>query len=252
MHTFGMAIGFCVFLLDGLLVLRGAWSRVFRQFPLLYSYIVYSFCVILALYLLYWLDPKLYPSVYWICYLVGILVEFTVLVEISDQIFRPFPALRTLGRALTILISVGLGLFYMLPTILSSVHSSLTLLDFSLRAAVTKAIILVVLFYVARHYNSYLGKNVGGLMLGFSVYVALNIALMASAKFFGSAIYAHTLWVMEPLSAALCVSIWTISLWNVSPLPVTGTRSTATERESESVALELIRFNRELSKILHK
>jgi hypothetical protein len=201
---------------------------------------------------MYWLNPLLYPSVYWVCYLIGILAEFTVLVEISDQIFRPFPALRTLGRALTILISVSLGLVYMLPTILSSVRRSLTLLDFSLRASVTKAIILVVLFYLARHFDSYLGKNVGGLMLGFSIYVALNIALMASAKVFGSAIYAHTLWVMEPVASALCVLVWTISLWNVAPLPVMGTVSTATGRDSESVALELVRFNSELSKILHK
>jgi len=247
-----MTIGFCAFLLNGLLIFRGGRSRLFRQFPLLYSYIVYSFCVVLGLYLLYWLDRPMYPSAYWVCYLVGILVEFTVLVEISDQIFRLFPALRALGRALTIVISVGLGLIYVLPTILSPVRKSVTLLDFTLRASVTKTVILIVLFCVARHYDSHLGRNVGGLMLGFSVYVAINIAIMASAEFFGSAVYAHTLWVMEPLATALCVSVWIISLWNVSPLPVMGTVSTAAGSDSESVALELVRFNSELSKILNK
>ncbi len=53
------------------------------------------------MYLIYWLYPQVYPSAYWIYYLVSILVEFTVLVEISDQIFQPFPAIRNLGRALT-------------------------------------------------------------------------------------------------------------------------------------------------------
>ena len=58
-----------------------------------------SSAAVLGMYLIYWLDPQVYPSAYWIYYLVSILVEFTVLVEISDQIFRPFPAIRNLGRA---------------------------------------------------------------------------------------------------------------------------------------------------------
>src|SRR5208282_6653836 len=82
MHILGMAISFCGFLLEGLIILRGMRSRVFRVFPLLYSYIIYTFCGCLAMYLIYWLDPQMYPSVYWIYFLIGILAEFMVLVEI--------------------------------------------------------------------------------------------------------------------------------------------------------------------------
>ena len=120
MHILGIAIGFCVFVLEGLLILRGAGSRAFRLFPLFYSYIIYCFCGFPGMYLIYWFEPQAYPSAYWIYYLVSILVEFTVLVEISDHIFQPFLAIRNLGRALTILISAGLGLIYILPTILWS------------------------------------------------------------------------------------------------------------------------------------
>ena len=89
MHILGMVISFCVFLLEGLLILRGARTRLFRVFPLFYSYVVYCFCGFIGMYLIYWFDPQVYPSAYWIYYLVSILVEFTVLVEISDQLFNP-------------------------------------------------------------------------------------------------------------------------------------------------------------------
>jgi hypothetical protein len=213
---------------------------------------IYVLCGFIGMYLIYWLDRKLYPSAYWIYYLVSILVEFTVLVEISDQIFRPFPAIRNLGRALTVLISAGLGLLYILPAILWSASRSPALLDFALRGFVTKAIILAVLFYVARHYGSPLGRNVGGLMLGFSILVAINITIMACAKAFGSALFAPVLWVMAPVASTLCVLVWTISLWELAPMPNMRTISTVTERDSEAVALELTRFNSELSKILHR
>jgi hypothetical protein len=252
MHILGMAISFCVFLLEALLILRGAGTRVFRVFPLFYSYIIYCFCGFLAMCLIYWLDPQVYPSAYWIFYLVSILVQFAVLVEISDQIFQPFPAIRHLGRALTIVISAALGLIYMLPVVLWSSGRRPALLGFALRASVIKVIILVVLFYVARHYGSQLGRNVGGLMLGLSIYVAINVAIMASAKAFNPVLFGPILWFMAPLASALCLLVWNLALWEVAPMPSLHTISTATGGDSEAVALELTRFNSELSKLLHK
>ncbi len=184
--------------------------------------------------------------------MVCILVEFAVLVEISDQIFRPFPAVRNLGRALTIAISIALGLAYILPAILGSTHRRPALLDFALRASVTKAIILVVLFYMARHYGSALGRNVAGLMIGFAVYLAMDIATNAVGRAFDPGLSAKVLWVMPPLASMLCVLVWTISLWELAPIPSVYATSTSTGRDAEAVALELTRFNSELSKFLHK
>jgi len=251
MHYLGIVISFCVFFLGALLLLRGAVGKLIRLYPLFYSYIIYNLLSFVGIYLIYWLRPQVYASAYWINYLVSILVEFTVLVEISDQIFRPFPAIRNLGRALTVLISLGLGIFYILPTILGSSSRSRALLGFALRASVTKAIILAVLFYVAHYYASPLGKNVRGLMLGFSIYVAMNIAIMATARAFGSALFAQVLWAMLPLASMLCVLVWTLSLWELAPMPL-RTISTDGRTDSETVALELNRFNSELSRLLHK
>jgi len=252
MQTLGLVISFCAFLLDGLLVLRGARTRVFRRFPLFYSYIVYAFCGSLGMYFIYWLYPREYSSACWIYFLISILAEFIILVEISDQIFRPFPAIRNLGRALTVLVSAVFGLFYVLPTILDSTGRSRAVAGFALRTFVTKAIILVVLFYVARHYDSQLGRNVGGIMLGFSIYVAIHVAMMGTAQAFGSVLFAHIIWFMAPLAFAMCALVWTISLWELSPMPEMRAVSMATGGDSRTVALELTRFNSELSKIIHK
>jgi hypothetical protein len=221
-------------------------------FPLFYSYVTYSFAATLALYGIFWFAPGTYAHAFWINYLINALAEFAVLIEISDSIFKPFIVIRNLGRAITLLISVGLGVVYILPTILWSPRRSIALLDFALRASVTKAIILAVLFYVAQHYGSQLGKNVRGLMLGFSIYVAMNVAIMASAKAFGSMLFARLFWVMVPLAFALCLLVWTISLWEVAPLPSVRTNLTGAGGDSEAVAVELTRFDGELSKLLHR
>jgi hypothetical protein len=252
MHTLGLTVSVCVFLLESVIVVRGAAAKVCKVYPLFYSYVIYCLCGFVGMYLVYWLDRGVYSSAYWIYYLVSILAEFMVLAEISDQIFKPFPAIRNLGRALTALISAVFGLLYILPTILGSVSRSRALIDFTLRASVTKAIILVVLFYVARHYGSQLGKHVGGLMLGFSIYVAMNIAVMASAKAFGAALFSSMLWVMGPLAAGFSLLVWTVALWDLSPVPALQTVATATRRDSQAVAIELARYDNELSKLFHK
>jgi hypothetical protein len=252
MHILGKAIGICALLLEGLIILRGVRKGGFRLFPLFYSYIIYMFCANLGMYLTYWLYPRVYPSAWWFNYLISIIVEFSVLVEISDHIFRPFPAIRSLGRVLTVMVFTSLGLIYILPTILGSPSRSDALFSFTLRASITKAIILALLFYLARHYDCPMGKNVSGIMLGFSVFVALNVVIMASAQAFGPALFAQILWFMEPLAFALCLLVWTVSLWRLAPVPSLSAISPSAGRDAESVALELNRFNSELSKFLHK
>lgn len=249
MHIIGFIISLCGFLLEAAIVIRCALNKVFRSFPLFYSYITYATATTVVLYAVYWFDVKTYASAFWINYLINLLAEFAVLVEISDHIFKPFVAIRSLGRALTLIITAILGVIYISPTIFASEGRREALLDFAMRASVVKAVILIALFMAARRYRSELGKNVGGLMLGFSIYLALTIANLSVAQVVNPAAAAALLWILEPLATALCLLVWTISLWQLAPVTVRGR---ADGRDSESVALQLARFNSELSKILHK
>jgi hypothetical protein len=251
MQILGMAISACGFLLLSTVLIRGVACRCIKRYPLFYSYLIYVFCGTILMYLVYWLDRQAYPSVYWLYFLITILAEFSVLIEISDHAFQDLRAVRQLGCGLTIVISVVFALFYMLPIILWSSGRRSALLGFALRASVTKAVILAVLFIAARRFGSKLDKNLGGLMLGFSIYVAVNIANLAAANAFQPTVYGGIYWMMTPLAFTLGLLVWTVALWEHSPVPI-ASLSPVAGRDSESVALELTRFNNELSRLLHK
>jgi hypothetical protein len=140
----------------------------------------------------------------------------------------------------------------MLPAILGPVSRSVALLNFSVRASIAKAAILIVLFYVARHFGSELGRNLSGLMLGFSVYLGVSIANLGIAKASSQAIYGKWFWSITPLASFLCILVWTVALWEFAPVADKRGTLTPDGRDSEAVALELARFNDELSKFLHK
>jgi hypothetical protein len=251
MRAVGLALSLCALLVDGTLISRGIRGRFAKFFPLFYAYLIYDFTTTAGVYLVYWIAPSIHATVYWFCYVLSIVVEFAVLVEISDHTFRRFPALRSMGRALAIVISGALGLSYVLPAILHSPRMGKALVDFALRTSLTKAVILVVLFLAVRHFGVRLGRNVAGLMLGFSIYLAVNIANFAIYERVGEP-YDPILWVASPIAYLFCVVVWTVALWRFAPSDVGRSQPPTLGSNSENVGFVLVRFNNTLSRFLHK
>jgi len=252
MNYFGVVSYLSTVALELLLLWRASRCRLLARYPFFYSYVVYCLCFESVTFALYRIRPSVYSSAYWLCFLLSILVEFVVLVEISDHIFQPFPAIRNLGRGLTILISVSFALSYILPAMLRPHGTSSALLDFALRASVTKAVILAILLFTTSHFGLKLGRNVAGLMMGFAVLLGINVANFAAAQSFGRALYARFLWVVSPIANTLCLLVWTVALWKFAPMPRTGAMPLSGGENSETLALELGRFNNTLLKFLHK
>jgi len=254
MHSLGIFVGLVNLALLAVLLWRASQSGWLANLPFLNTYLMYVLLGSTAGFVVYWAWPGAHASVYWFYFVLSILVEFAVLLEISDHIFQPFPAIRNLGRSLTILLSLALGLTYILPAIIWSESMRSALLDFALRASLTKAIILLVLFFAARHFGIELGRSVAGLMLGFSIYIGVNVANFACVERFGNE-YASILWVMSPIAYTLCLLVWIAALWEFAPMPRKDRKDSvahAAGADSENLAIELARFNNALSRFLNK
>ena len=251
METLGWSISIVGLVLTALVFWRGRYLRIIGRFPLFYSYLGYGFVGTGAMYLIFWFRRGSYPYAYWLYFLLSIIVEFAVLVEVSDHLFEPFPAIRQLGRFLTLIISIGLGLVYVLPTILYSNGRHSALLGFALRASLTKVAIIVGLLFTAHRYGFKMGRNVAGLLLGFSIYLGVNIVNFAADQFFYQQ-YSKVLWILPPVAYTLCLLVWLTALWDFVPMPERSTMPASVGTNPATVALELNRFNNELSKFLNK
>jgi hypothetical protein len=239
--------------LEATLLLRGRKGGFFRHFPLFYSYIVYYFCASLATLLAYWLRPDFYATSYWFCYLVTLLAEFAVLLEISDHIFAPYPIIRMLGRSITVVICSLFFAFYVLPSFLQGQPRGAFLLDFSLWTSLTKVAIITVLIAIARFYGLKLGRNVAGLIAGFALYLGVYMVNFAAAQTFGKTIYADVLRFVGPFGSILCLAVWTATMWGFQLVPSPAPRPSETRaRTLEEIDLELAQFNNALVRLLRK
>jgi hypothetical protein len=235
------------------LLVRAAQGRFVSQFPFFYSaaaFMLLSGIIVTAMYLS---TSAYYPHAAWFRLLMSILIEFAVVVEISDHIFKAYPVIRLLGRSLALGICAVFFVLYVLPSLFESQQAPLILLDFVKRTSLTKAVALLSLLAAAYYYRLPLGKNISGMALGFCVYLGINIINFALAGAYGPALYARTLAVVWPLSYTIALLIWTVALWRYQPVSLVARALPAsTGSAPEPLSDQLERFNTELTRLLRR
>lgn len=253
MQIYFLAIAVSGLALEAALLIRAKRGRFLSQFPLFYSYIGCVLCGSTITFVVYYAWPAWYAHAFWFYFMITLLAEFAVLLEISDHTFSAYRAIRQLGRLLTI----GLcGIFvagYVLPSLARTRPSSVAIDELVKRSSLAKAVIIVVLLVVARHYRIALGKGASGLMFGFSLYLGINVINFSLAEKYGRGLYARTFEVVGPLSYSLALLVWTIALWRYEPAQAVGHPIPAGEEEiPQALGYQLGKFNAVLLRLLRR
>lgn len=235
-----------------LLLTRGVRGGFVPRLPFFYFYIAYTLIFTLVVVWLLLFLPRYHASVYWFGFLLSQVVEFAVLVEVSDHIFEPFPAVRSLGRLLYALTSALFLIFYIVPALFLSASSRQVMLDLTKRTSLTKALIILVLFAAARVYKLPVGRSITGIMLGFSIYLGVSIADSQFALTLGAP-YVPIFRVSGPLAWTLGALVWVVALWNYQPSVVASPAAGGRARQvSVPLHSQLDRFNNALLRLLER
>ena len=222
------------------------------RFPLFYSYIAYVFVSSLVGLTVYCRFPKQYPTIEWFILMVAWVAEFAVLLEVSDHIFEPYLTVRRLGRLLTVGMCAIFFFAFILPSLLGHQSRTVVFLDFSRSAFLTKAALIVALLVAARLYQLPLGRNISGMLLGFSVYLSINVANVALVERSIRG-YAGIYAVVGPSSYALALTIWNVALWrseSVAPAP-RGLRGSI-KGDAGTSGEQIERYNTELMRLFRR
>jgi hypothetical protein len=236
------------------IIIRAVQGGILSRFWLFYSYLTYVLITgLLTIGAYYLLAPGSYASVYWFVFLITVIAEFAVLVQVGDYIFDPYPAIRQIGRFLTVSIGVMFIALYIGPSLLEPRPRSLAILDLVIRSSVAKAAIVIVLLGVARHFRIPLGRNIAGIMMGFSIYLALNTATFALAETYGRSQYGQTFATVGPVIQTLTFLVWAVALWEPQP-DLLSNREVPGGQEgiSEPLTRQLGRFNTALTRLLRR
>jgi hypothetical protein len=253
MKALSIAVSMIAMALEAGILIRAWRQRCLSQFPLFFSYVAYVLTWSSITFPIYFLKPQMYASVYWFFYLMMMTAEFAVIAEASDHIFMAYPMIRRLGRLLTGMICLFLFAVYVIPPLTLRQPSSQALLELDKRMALTKAVLIVALLAVARLTRLPIGKNVSGMMLGFTAFVTIGMVNVALYQVYRGGIYLKVYTLVEPLAFVLALSIWTVALWRYEPaLSGRGGFTRDGGTLPEPLNSRLGRYNSELSRLFRR
>jgi len=201
--------------LEVVILLRGALTGLLKKYPLFFTYIA---CVLLAeiigLLTRAW-APRLYEPLYWPADLATILASYAVMVEIFRWSTRHKPGIRRLTQRalLTVFaITVAYTASNFVNGKFSSASRAVAALGRDLRYV--EAAVLLLMLWLLLRYRIPLGRNLRGLLIGYFLWVSINVVNLALWFVPGNE-FSNLLRGLLPTTYVLTLGVWCVALWSV-------------------------------------
>jgi len=219
------------------------WRKLFRKFPIFFSYLVSQVFVFALVFITYqWGSYRQYFYSYWICSIISLVIGFKVIHEIFLDVFRPYHALKDLGSVLFKWAALVMVLVAIVVAAASSVSINGPIVESVITVQRCVRVIQVGLILLLLVFSKYVGVSWRqfsfGVSLGFGTFAfveLLVVALEASDRVSENAAnFANT------VAYNLCVLVWLIYSIIKSPA-----------REAINTLLTSQRWDHGLSDIQH-
>lgn len=208
------------------MVFRAIGVNLFSKYPFFYSYLTYVLLQDLSRFYIYSSRSELYPKFYWSTQFLGLIIGCGVLWEIYKLALSPFPGARRVARNLLTLILVMI-----LAKVMANASNGSrwwpigNTLEMERDLRLIQAILLVALLSVFTYYRVSLGRNLGGLILGYGALLGTAVVDLAFNSWLGGPYdqwWFHLWWghYIRPIAYLPVLVIWSTALWSYEPMPL--------------------------------
>ena len=161
--------------------------------------------------------PSLYSTFYWSTAFVTAILGYAVILEIYNRSLARFPGVAPFIRAVLV------GLLFLVAArafaelfggAANPLASSAALLERDLRTL--QAILLGVFLGIVSFYHIPIGKNLRGIIVGYTLYVGVRVVKLTAYTQSGKTVGIFVS-KMEPVIYLICLGLWTLALWSQAP-----------------------------------
>lgn len=216
-----------------LALLTRGFAGLVRKYALFYAYIGCVLAKDLTCLICYTFAPNLYAKVFWPTELITIVASFAVIIEIFRGSVRHNPGIVRFTQTFLV-IAFALTTFYVLVDSLqrgsTTAYRAIAELGRDLR--LLEGALLIVLLWLFVRYGIALGRNLLGLIIGYSFWIGVNLmdfAFLYTGN--GSSVFLRSL---VPACYVITLAIWCSTLWAVQTEPAQP--ETQMERDYEFFA----------------
>jgi hypothetical protein len=221
-HGEDQVVWWTCILLETILVVHSI-PAMLKRFPIFYGYVACVLVRDVSAIPIYRTWPGLYAAFYWSTAFVTAILGYAVILEIYSRSLARFPGVMRLIRA----VLVGL-LFLVAARAFAELFggganplaSSAALLERDLRTL--QAMLLGVFLGIVSFYRIPVGKNLRGIIVGYTLYVGVRVVELTAYTQSGKVVGIFVS-KMEPIIYLICLGFWTLALWSRAPEPIVDT-----------------------------
>lgn len=231
------------------LLLSRAWKcGLFRRYPLFYGYISYVVAQEFLRFLTNMWSDHIYLYTYWITEYLGVLAGCLVVLEIYRIALSEYPGAARLVRNLLLFVfamAFARGLASPADTHQWLEQATALKVEWVVRTVQGIAILALVSLFLA--YSIPFGKNLRGILLGYSLFIAGRVICLTFVPEQG-----HNFWWYTYSATYIAVlGLWLAHLWSYHPVPKAQSRGHL-ERDYRVLAAATQRRFRETTGFLRK
>ena len=218
-HGADQLVWWTCILLEAILVLHSI-PAMLKRFPIFYGYVACVLVRDVSAIPIYRMWPGVYGPFYWSTAFVTAILGYAVILEIYSRSLARFPGVARLIRIVLVglLFLVAVRAFAELfGGAANPLASSAALLERDLRTL--QAVLLGALLCIFSFYRIPIGKNLRGIIVGYTLYVGVRVIELTAYTQLGKAtgIFVSKI---EPMSYLICLVVWTVALWSRAPEPI--------------------------------
>jgi len=205
-------------MIQTLLTYRILAAGLYAKYPFFSLHVGSSLITTLVLYKLILSNPRAYDAYYWMGQFLTMITACGIVLEVLRNVFSSDPVARKYApffrTGLYVLIVCISGIYLWTPRALGGNISNLNL---ERNFRLIESFFLLAMLAVILHCGLVMGRNLTGMFLGYGLYVAASLLILALRSYAGPAL--EGAWeVIQPLAYVVCLSIWLYSLWAYYPI----------------------------------
>ncbi len=205
--------------LEILLLVRGFQEKLYRQFPIFYLYLLFVMVNDVVSMSVYRWASNYYFQVYWVTQFLSLAIGSGIIFEIYRVALRSFPGAARMARCVLLIVFGAIfanALTIPWDGVFRWLAAATITLERNLRIVQALAILTLALLF--SWYAIPFGKNLKGILFGYSLFVGLSIVQFTLWRYSREQI--KPFWsYAQPVCYLLVMGVWIRALWFAVPLP---------------------------------
>jgi hypothetical protein len=210
---------------EALLLARAIAAKFYTKYTLFYFYVSSVLLLELFRFAVFTNLPNSYPLFYWRTQLLAAIAGYAVILEMYTQLLKKYRGAVRAANGLLLCILGAVMLKIIAGAVSGSGWSSgdtMAALERDMRAL--QAALLLVIIALLAYYKIPTGRNLMGIVVGYSCYVGTSVVCVGFGSLPGFA--PRPAWrSVQPIAYLATLSIWCFTLWSYHPNPNPGPES---------------------------